>query len=157
MAYFEDLEEWQSNQSENVLVNQAHVPVGMYQTVTTKIPPTYDGRTSWFSYEEAIDDWCDITELDPEKRAPALRNRLDGDAAIYKSLLDRDLLRGGDQGVNYFKRTLRQHFVKGNQSIFLWRFFQLFRATRGQYDILRWIGRFQVVVKKGIRRVDGFT
>ena len=77
-----------------------------------------------------------------------MRNRLDGDAAIYKSLLDRDLLRDGDQGVNYFKRTLRQHFVKGNQSIFLWRFFQLFRATRGQYDILRWIGRFQVVVKR---------
>ena len=33
------------------------------QQVTTKIPPGFDGRTSWFAYEEAIDDWCDITEL----------------------------------------------------------------------------------------------
>ena len=32
-----------------------------FQQVTTKIPPLFDGRTSWFAYEEAIDDWCDIT------------------------------------------------------------------------------------------------
>ena len=31
--------------------------------VTTKIPPRYDGRTSWFAYEEAVDDWVDVTEL----------------------------------------------------------------------------------------------
>ena len=32
---------------------------------TTKMAPSFGGRVSWFSYEEAIDDWCDITELDP--------------------------------------------------------------------------------------------
>ena len=35
-----------------------------FQQVTTKVPPSYDGRGSWFAYEDAIDDWCDITELD---------------------------------------------------------------------------------------------
>ena len=45
-------------------------------TSTTKIPPQFTGRTSWFAYEEAIDDWCDITELDPQKRGPALKNNL---------------------------------------------------------------------------------
>ena len=30
--------------------------------------PSYDGRSSWFAYEDAIDDWCDITELDADKR-----------------------------------------------------------------------------------------
>ena len=35
---------------------------------------TYNGRTSFFAFEDAIDDWCDITELEAEKRGPALRN-----------------------------------------------------------------------------------
>ena len=64
-----------------------------FQQVTTKVPPAYDGRSSWFAYEDAIDDWVDITELEPEKQGPALRNRLEGEAAIHKRLLDRDKLK----------------------------------------------------------------
>ena len=71
--------------------------------ITTKIPPAFDGRTSWFAYEELIDDWIDLTTLDPEKHGPALKNRLSGDAAVYKPLLNRDLLRDGATGVQYFK------------------------------------------------------
>ena len=29
-------------------------------------------RSSWFAYEDAIDDWVDITELEPEKQGPCL-------------------------------------------------------------------------------------
>ena len=49
---------------------------------TPKIPPTYDGRASWFAYEEAIDDWTDITTLAPEKLGPSLKNRFTGDASV---------------------------------------------------------------------------
>jgi len=38
--------------------------------VTTKIPPRYDGRTSWFAYEEAVDNWVDVTGLPKEKHGP---------------------------------------------------------------------------------------
>ncbi len=96
------------------------VGVAPHMTVTTKIPPAYDGRTSWFSYEQAIDDWCDITELPAAKQAPALRNRLEGEAAIYKDLLNREMLRDPNNGVKYFKEQMRPHFVKGRQSVFLW-------------------------------------
>ena len=72
--------------------------------MTTKLPPTFDGKTSWFKYEEDIDDWCDITELDPEKRGPALRNRLIEDAAPQRALLDREKLKDPLEGVNYLKR-----------------------------------------------------
>ena len=89
--------------------------------VTTKVPPLFDGRTSWFSYEELIDDWVDLTTLDVVKHGPALKNRLIGDASVYKSLLDRDILRTAG-GVQHFKDILRPHFVKGAQSVFLWRF-----------------------------------
>ena len=115
---------------------------------TPKIPPSFDGRSSWFAYEEALDDWVDITTLAPEKLGPSLKNRLVGDAAVYKPLLDRDLLRDPDNGVGYFKATVRPHFVKGNQSVFLWRFYQFLRFYRGQQDLLRWIGRLSVVRKR---------
>ena len=57
----------------------------MTTQVTTKVPPGFDGKTSWFAFEDAIDDWCDITELESEKWGPALRNRLEGEAdEIYE-------------------------------------------------------------------------
>ena len=51
-----------------------------------------------------------------------LVNRLEGEAAVYKRLLDRKELRQPNgRGVEYFKRTLRPHFVKGAQTVFLCR------------------------------------
>ena len=90
--------------------------IHMTQQMTTKVAPAYDGKISFFASEDALDDWCDITELEPEKPGPALRNRLEGDALQYKRLLDRDMLRDPNEGVNYFKRFLRPHFIKGAQS-----------------------------------------
>ncbi len=121
-----------------------HAAAGM----TTKIPPSFDGRTSWFAFEEQIDDWVDLTTLEPVKHGPALKNALRGEAATYKPLLDRDALRDPQRGVQYFKDTLRVHFVKGSQSVFLWRFFQLLRSHRGQMDFVRWIGKFTVTRKR---------
>ena len=66
--------------------------------VSTKIPPGYDGRTSWFEFEDKIDDWEDVTNLDAERRGPALRNRLIGDAKVYGLLRDRAALRDADTG-----------------------------------------------------------
>ena len=39
--------------------------IHMTQQMTTKVAPSYDGRTSFFAYEDAVGDWCDITELEP--------------------------------------------------------------------------------------------
>ena len=112
--------------------------------MTTKVAPAYDGRTSFFAFEDAIDDWCDITELEPEKRGPALRNRLEGDAQQYKRLLDRELLRDPYEGVAYFKRFLRPHFIKGAQNMFLYRFMQFMKFNRGTMDLQKWMTRFQL-------------
>ena len=115
-----------------------------FQQVTTKVPPAYDGRSSWFAYEDAIDDWVDITELEPEKQGPALRNRLEGEAAIHKQLLDRDKLKDKVNGVQYFKSYLRPLFVKVASNVFLYRFQQFMTLHRGSVDMLRWITRFQL-------------
>ena len=58
---------------------------------------------------------------------------------MYKGLLDREPLRAAD-GVKHFKDTLRRHFIKGAQSVFLWRFFQFTRARRGNIEMVKWIG-----------------
>ena len=92
-----------------------------------QIPPVFDGPTSWFKYEELIDDLLDLTQLGVGQRGPALKNRLVGDALMYNGLLDRESLRSED-GVKYFKNTLRPHFIKGTLSVFLWRFLQAIRA-----------------------------
>ena len=90
--------------------------MSQFPQVTTNIPPWFGGKTSWFAHEDAIDDWCDITELDDEKGGPALRNRRD--AAIFLKILDRDALKNKEEGVLYFKRTLRPFFVKGSVNVF---------------------------------------
>ena len=117
----------------------------MTQQMTTKVAPAYDGRSSFFAFEDAIDDWCDITELEPEKRGPALRNRLEGDASQYKRLLE---LRDANEGVNYFKRFLRPHFIKGAQSqtVFLHAIHEA--QQRHKMDLQRWMTRFQLTANR---------
>ncbi len=117
------------------------------QQVTTKIPPGYSGSTLWFTYEEQVQEWADLTELTPERQGPALRSRLEGAAAIYKNFLDRQQL-ARDGGVEYFLRTLRPHFVKGASSVFLWRFMQIFRFHRSNHDMLQWLGKITVLKKR---------
>jgi len=64
---------------------------------TTKIAPAFNGRTSWFAYEELIEEFLDTTILNGDKIGPALRSRLIGDAAVHKPLFDRDLLKVDDK------------------------------------------------------------
>ena len=42
-----------------------------------KLPPVFDGRVSWFRYEEAVDDWLSINSIDkPERFGPLVKSRL---------------------------------------------------------------------------------
>ena len=45
-----------------------------------KVAPSVDKHTSRFAFDEAIDEWLDITTVSAEKRAPSLKARLTGDA-----------------------------------------------------------------------------
>ena len=73
-----------------------------------------------------------------------MRNRLEGDAQQYKSLLDRDMLRDPNEGVHYFKRFLQPHFTKGAQNVFLYRFMQFMKFNRGTMDLQKWMTRFRL-------------
>ena len=43
-------------------------------SMTAKQPPSYDGRVSWFRYEELVDDWVTFTTIDEFKRGPRLKS-----------------------------------------------------------------------------------
>ena len=83
-----------------------------------KISPFFDVPISWFKYEELIGDWLDLTQREIGKLGPALKNRLVRDAAVNKGLVDGESP-GAEDGVKYFKDTLRLHFIRGAQSVFL--------------------------------------
>eukprot|EP00435_Cladocopium_sp_Y103_P008892 s3256_g2.t1 len=116
--------------------------------MTPKMPPQFDGQSSWFEYEDLIDDWLGITTLDAGKHGLSLKNALVGAASFYKSMLDNALLRDPDRGLAHFKDTLRPYFVKGVNHVFLWRFLQLFRTYCGQNEIVHWKGRFKIAQKR---------
>ena len=93
--------------------------------IAPKIPPSYDATTSWFKYDELIEDWPDVAVLDTSKQGPALKNKLRGNTDKYRGLLNRDALKAED-GVKYFRDKLRPHFVRGAYSVFLWRLHYFF-------------------------------
>ena len=116
--------------------------------MTPKVPPQFDGQSSWFDYEDLVDDWLGITTLGADKHGPSLKNALVGSASFYKSMLDNALLRDPDRGLAHFKDTLRPYFLKGVNHVFLWRFLQMFRTYRGQSEFVHWIGRFEIAQKR---------
>ena len=83
--------------------------------------------------------------LEAGKRGPALRNRLVGGAEIHKGRLNWESLRAED-GVKYFRDTLRHHFIIGAQSVFTWRFYQFTHARRGNIEMVKWIGKFSLLL-----------
>ena len=38
-------------------------------SMTTKQPPSYDGKVSWLRYEELVDDWVAFTTIEASSRA----------------------------------------------------------------------------------------
>ena len=116
--------------------------------MTPKIPPTFDGQTSWFGLEGLIDDWLGVTTLTAEKLGPSLKNALVGAAEFYQNMLGNTTLRNPENGARHFKETLRPYFVKGVSHVFLWRFLQLLRCYRGNQEFVLWIGKFEVTSRK---------
>ena len=66
---------------------------------------------------------------------------------MHKGLLDRRSLRAED-GVKYFKDTSKPQFIKGAQSAFLCRFYQFIRARRKNIEMVKWIGKFSLLLER---------
>ena len=53
--------------------------------MSAKQPPSYDGKVSWFRYEELVDDWTTFMTIEASKQGPLLKSRLAGDAFMYST------------------------------------------------------------------------
>lgn len=49
---------------------------------TDRIPPSFDGRTSYPEYRNNVLFWTNLTSISPEKQGPALIGRLSGEAKV---------------------------------------------------------------------------
>ena len=112
-------------------------------SMTAKQPPSYDGKVSWFRHEELVDDWVTITTAEAPKRGPLLKSRLTGDAYMYKAVLQNDLLQDPDEGVNYFKNTL-----KGATNVYLYRLLSFFNHRRQNQEFLIFTSKFEILLMR---------
>ena len=76
-----------------------------------------------------------------------MKNKLVGDAEMHKGHLDREPVKAAE-GNKYFRDTLKPHFIKGAQCVFLWRIYQFTRARRGNIEMVKWIGKFSLLLKR---------
>ena len=117
-------------------------------SMAAKQPPSYDGKVSWFSYEELVDDRVTITTVEAAKRGPLLKSRLTGDAYMYKAVLQNDLLQDPDEGVNYFKNTLKKYFLKGAINVYLYRLLSFFNHRRQNQEFLIFTSKFEILLMR---------
>ena len=80
-AYSEEEEEdelrWYDNQgaalaakpSANYGGHKPKVAKTEFMKMNKKVPPYFDGRKSWFTFEDELDDWVELTEEPAEKQA----------------------------------------------------------------------------------------
>ena len=115
-------------------------------SMTAKQLPSYDGRVSWFRYEELVDDWVAFATIDASKRGPLLKSRLTGDAHMYKAVLQNNLLQDPDEGVNYFKNT--QFFLKGSTNVYLYRLLSFFNHQRQNTEFLIFTSNFEILLMR---------
>ena len=115
---------------------QSYTEEALNLSMTAKQPPSYDGKVSWFRYEELVDDWVTITTVEAPKRGPLLKSRLTGDAYMYKAVLQNDLLQDPVEGANYFLSTLKKYFLKGATNVYLYRLLSFFNHRRQNQEFL---------------------
>ena len=117
-------------------------------SMTAKQPPSFDGKVSWFRFEELVDDWVTFTTVDPDKRGPLLKSRLTGDAQMYRSILQNELLQDPVEGVNYFKNTLKKFFLKGTTNVYLYRLLGFFNHRRQNTEFLIFTSKFEILLMR---------
>ena len=55
---------------------------------------------------------------------------------MHKAVLQNDLLQDSDEGVNYFKNTLKKYFLKGATNVYLYRLLSFFNHRRQNQEFL---------------------
>ena len=66
----------------------------------------------------------------------------------YKAVLQNDLLQNPDEGVNYFKNTLKKYFLKGATNVYLYRLFSFFNHRRQNQEFLIFTSKIEILLMR---------
>ena len=117
-------------------------------SMTAKQPPSYDGKVSWFRYEELVGEWVTIkTGGRTQERTPP-QKQTHRRCYMYKAALQNDLLQDPDEGVSYFKNTLKKYFLKGATNVYLYRLLSFFNHRRQNQEFLIFTSQFEVLLMR---------
>ena len=67
---------------------------------------------------------------------------------MYKAVLQNDLLQDPDEGVHYFKNTLKKFFLKGSTNVYLYRLLCFFNHRRQNSEFLIFTSKFKIVLMR---------
>ena len=67
---------------------------------------------------------------------------------MYKAVLQNDLLQDPDEGVNYFKNTLKKFFLKGSTNVYLYRLLSFFNYRRQNTEALIFTSQFKTLLMR---------
>ena len=66
MNYQEEDEDYFTYSGRSSTMQSGLLPQGV--KMTTKIPPSFDGRTNWFLYEQLVREWADTCAIPQDKQ-----------------------------------------------------------------------------------------
>ena len=67
---------------------------------------------------------------------------------ICTRVLQNDLLQDPDEGVNYFKNTLKKYFLKGATNVYLYRLLSFFNHRRQNQEFLIFTSKFEILLMR---------
>ena len=89
-------------------------------------------------------DWSIVADVDKKKQGTLLKLSLTRENEVYREYLSDGKLQS-EGGVDYFLKTLKPHFVRGDVQVFMYRFLLLNGCRRGpQGDFRDWLVRLRV-------------
>ena len=69
-------------------------------------------------------------------------------AHMYKAVCQNDLLQDPEEGVNYFKNTQKNFFLKGSTNVYLYRLFSFFNHRRQNNEFLIFTSKFEILLMR---------
>ena len=114
--------------------------------ITMKIPPRFRGPTSWFKYEELIDDW--ILQCLKSRKTRTSTEEQTCRRCRNAQRTSQSRISESRRWSQVFQGYVATQFQKRAQSVCLLGFYPFFRARRGDIEMVKWIGKFSLLLKR---------
>ena len=98
--------------------------------------------------KQLVDDWVTITTVEAIKRGPLLKAGSQEMPICTRQSSKMTSLQDPDEGVNYFKNTLKKYFLKGATNVYLYRLLNFFNHRRQNLDFIIFTSKFEILLMR---------